>query len=286
MKPKFACADFAFPLLEHGKVLKLISMLEFEAVDVGLFEGRSHLQPSTEFATLEKRAKRLKQELEQNGLVAADVFLQCDNDFAKYAINHPEKSRRDFARDWYLQTLDYARHLNCKHVTILPGVETDDEDYQTAFNRAVDELAWRVSKAADYQITLGVEAHIGSLVEEPEQAEKLVKSVEGLTLTLDYTHFERMGIPEERYSILMPYASHFHARNAAPGQLQTVSQENTIDYEKVVKDMIKTNYAGFVGIEFIWMEWENGNRVDNVSESILLKQFIEACWAKYEKAGA
>jgi len=124
------------------------------------------------------------------------------------------------------------------------------------------------------------------LVEEPEQAEKLVTSVDGLTLTLDYTHFERMGVPAERYSILMPYASHFHARNAAPGQLQTVSQENTIDYEQVVKHMIETGYAGFVGIEFIWMEWENGNRVDNVSESILLKQLIAECWAKYEPAGA
>jgi hypothetical protein len=76
----------------------------------------------------------------------------------------------------------------------------------------------------------------------------------------------------------MPYASHFHARNAAPGQLQTIFKESTIDYKKVVKSMLKNQYKGFIGIEFIWMEWEKGNRVDNVSESILLRNYIRDCW--------
>src|ERR1041385_8229426 len=48
MKLKLACADFAFPLLPHDRVLDLIAMLEFEGVDIGLFEGRSHLWPSAE----------------------------------------------------------------------------------------------------------------------------------------------------------------------------------------------------------------------------------------------
>ncbi len=46
MKLKFSCADSAFPRMEHDKVLSLILMLEIEGVDIGLFEGRSHLQPS------------------------------------------------------------------------------------------------------------------------------------------------------------------------------------------------------------------------------------------------
>jgi hypothetical protein len=45
--------------------------------------------------------------------------------------------------------------------------------------------------------------------------------------------------------------------------------------------MIETGYQGFVGIEFIWMEWEDGNRVDNVSETLLMKRQIEKYWEKY-----
>jgi sugar phosphate isomerase/epimerase len=283
MKPKFACSDFTFPLLKHNHVLTLISMLGFEGVDIGLFEGRSHLQPSTEFKAIKKNAKRLSQELERNHLVAADVFLQCNNDFSVYAINQPKKERRDLARDWYLKTLDYASNLNAHHVTILPGVAFG-KDYEVDFALAAEELLWRVEKAKDYKITLGFEAHVGSLVQEPKKAQRLVKSVKGLTLTLDYTHFIRIGMKEKDYSILMPYASHFHARNAAPGQLQTIFKENKIDYRKVVKSMLETNYKGYVGIEFFWMEWENGNRVDNISETILLKNYIKECWNELSKA--
>lgn len=277
MKPKFACADFTFPLLKHDQVLKLISMMGFDGVDIGLFEGRSHLQPSGEFHSLKKKVEALLGKLDGNGLVAADVFLQCDNDFALYAVNHSDPARREFARNWFLKTLEYASLLKAHHVTILPGVDFK-KDPEGDFKRAMDELGWRVEKAKAYKITVGVEAHVGSLVQRPKRVEQLVRGVEGLTLTLDYTHFVRLGISEKEYSILMQYASHFHARNAAPGHLQTVFNENTIDYKKVVESMLKTKYKGFIGVEFVWQEWENGNRVDNVSETILLRNYIAEQW--------
>src|SRR3977135_4120551 len=49
MKLKLACADFAFPLLPHDRALDLIAMLEFDGVDIGLFEKRSHLWPHKAF---------------------------------------------------------------------------------------------------------------------------------------------------------------------------------------------------------------------------------------------
>jgi sugar phosphate isomerase/epimerase len=280
MKPRYACADFTFPLLKHEQALQLIAMMEFEGVDIGLFEGRSHLQPSSEFPELEKRAKQLKKKLEHHGLVAADVFLQCDNDFSIYAINQTDIKRREKARDWYLKTLEYAGYLEGKHVTILPGVEISG-DYQADFNRAVDELNWRIEKARERGIILGVEAHFGSLVQDPRKARQLVEKTDGLTLTLDMTHFVRLGADESDYMALIPYASHFHARNATPGNLQVVFKENVIDYDKVVRLMIETGYSGFMGIEFFWNEWENGNRVDNVSETILLKNYIQERWDHY-----
>ena len=46
MKFKLSCADFTFPLLPHDDALDLIAKLGVEGVDIGLFEGRSHIQPS------------------------------------------------------------------------------------------------------------------------------------------------------------------------------------------------------------------------------------------------
>ena len=120
MKLKLACADFTFPLLPHDRVLDLIAMLEFDGVDIGLFEGRSHLWPSKEFKSLVKSGKLLGKKLADRGLRCADVFLQLNPGFIPYAINHPAAARRRRARDWFLKTLDYAAAAGAKHVTTLP----------------------------------------------------------------------------------------------------------------------------------------------------------------------
>ena len=60
MKAKLACADFSFPLLKHDQSLQLIAMLGIKGVDIGLFENRSHLQPSSEFKNLRRAARVLK----------------------------------------------------------------------------------------------------------------------------------------------------------------------------------------------------------------------------------
>src|SRR5437870_1109890 len=114
---KLACADFAFPLLAHEKVLDLIRALEIDGVDIGLFEGRSHLWPSREFERLSDSAKALRTKLTDRGLEPADVFLQLDPDFVPYAINQPDARRRQHAREQFLRTLEYASHLGSPHVT-------------------------------------------------------------------------------------------------------------------------------------------------------------------------
>ena len=181
MHYKFATADFTFPLLEHDQVIQLIALLGFEGVDIGLFEERSHLWPSREFANLTASARQLKQKLTDQGLQAADIFLQTAEDFTPYAINHPQAARREHARELFRQTLDYAAEIGCKHVTALPGVHFEEiEDYETSFGRSIDELAWRVEQANKHSIIFGTEAHVGSIVPEPVAAERLVQAVPGL----------------------------------------------------------------------------------------------------------
>src|SRR5262249_16258227 len=81
MDLKLACADFTLPLLPHDRSLDLIAMLGFEGVDIGLFEGRSHLWPSRVFPTLRESARELTRKLGDRGLKLADVFLQTAPDF-------------------------------------------------------------------------------------------------------------------------------------------------------------------------------------------------------------
>jgi sugar phosphate isomerase/epimerase len=186
-------------------------------------------------------------------------------DFQTCAVNHPEKARRRQARDWFLKTLEYASICGCEHVTTLPGVDYDDEPEAASYARCAEELAWRMEQAQKQGIVFGVEAHVGSIVPDPGSAEALMKSVPGLTLTLDYTA-----------ETLLPFASHFHVRGARPGRLQASFQENVIDYARVARALDARGYRGWVGIEYVWIDWEHCNECDNLSETILFRDFFRS----------
>jgi len=276
MKLKLACADFTFPLLPHEKALDLIAMLEFEGVDIGLFEGRSHLHPSKVFQNVGRSAEELRKQTADRGLQIADVFLQTAPDFTAYAVNHPEPERRQRARDWFQRTLDYAAAADCPHVTALPGVTFEGVAEAESFRLCCDELAWRVEQAEAAGIVFAVEAHIGSIVPTPAAATRLVQSVPGLTLTLDYTHFAYLGLPDREVEPLLAHASHFHARGARKDRLQAAFKDNVIDYKRIVEVMASTGYGGYVGIEYVWIDWEHCNEVDNLSETILFRDFFRS----------
>ncbi len=276
MNTRLACSDFTFPLLPHEGALQLVSLLGFEGVDIGLFEERSHLWPSREFQDVRRSARLLKKKLHDLGLEPADVFLQMALDFVPYAINHPQRARRLKAREWYLKALEYAAECGCRHVTTLPGVHNRGESRADSFGRAVDELNWRVAQAKEHGIVFGVEAHVGSLVPRPKSVERLAQAVPGLTLTLDYTHFTKIGLPDSDVEPLMKYASHFHARGARRGRIQTSFDYNVIDYRRVVEVMRACRYQGWLGVEYVWMDWENCNECDNVSETVRFRDFFRS----------
>jgi sugar phosphate isomerase/epimerase len=274
---RLACADFTFPLLPHDKVIDLIAALELGGVDIGLFEGRSHLWPSREFENISHSADTLRIKLADRALVPADVFLQLNPDFVPYAINNPDVNRRRHARDVFQSTLEYANRLGSPHVTTLPGVYFDDlEPRGDSWQRSQEELAWRVEQAQQNGITFSVEAHVGSLAPDPAEAERMVRGVPGLTLTLDYTHFTRIGLADAEIEPLVRYATHFHVRGARQDRLQTSFKDNAIDYAGVLQAMRACDYRGYLGIEYVWIDWEHCNESDNLSETILFRDFLRA----------
>jgi sugar phosphate isomerase/epimerase len=274
---KLASADFTFPLLEHDKVLDLIAALDMDGVDIGLFEGRSHLWPSREFEQLARSSDTLRKKLADRGLAPADVFLQLDPDFVPYAINQPDAMRRGAARDQFLRTLEYASRLGSPHLTTLPGVYFEGvEPAADSWQRSQNELAWRVEQAGQHGITFSVEAHVGSLAPNPSEAKRLVTGIPSLSLTLDYTHFTRIGLPDAEVERLVRHATHFHVRGACQGRLQAGFNANTIDYARVLQAMRETGYRGYLGIEYVWIDWEHCNESDNLSETILFRDFLRS----------
>ena len=278
---KIACADFTFPLLSHDQVLDLLVMLDFKGVDIGLFSGRSHLRPEKEFEDIKRNARLLKMKLDDRGLIPSDCYLQLDTGLSDKAINHPNEKIRLFAREQFLKLIEYAEELGADHITCLPGMYFPDQSNKRSLDLCYHELEWRLNQVKDTSIGFAIESHVGSPFINPLATQKLISSVPGLSLTLDYTHFIKKGFSQKDVDVLLPYANHFHARGAKKGYLQTSAQHNIIDYEEIIKSLISNNYSGWIGLEFIWIDWENCNEIDTLSETILLRDTIIKAYSKH-----
>lgn len=280
MKLKLSCADFSFPLLSHAAACKTVALLGLRGLDVGLFAGRSHLRPEVELRQPSRSGARLRRRLAAEGLVASDIFLQVHESFTDFAVNHPAPARRRFARQQFSRALEYAAAAGAEHITILPGVTFRTEPQATSLGRAADELCWRVEQAATMNLKLGVEPHVGSLIPTPERAAQLATLAPGLGFTLDYAHFTRAGIPDARIEPLTAHATHFHARCARKGRLQSNFKENAIDFSRALRALCTQGYAGWITLEYVWIDWEHCNEVDVLSETIQLGRHLTSAAEK------
>lgn len=265
---KFSCGDFAFPHLPHENALKLIKLMEINCVDIGLFENRSHIQPSGELANPSMSGALLKRKTADCGLEIADIFMQTSLDFKETAINHPDAKIRKEQRDIFRKLCDYAQAGECAHISGLPGAYFDKSSQELC----IDELCWRTAYAKEHGLCYAVEAHYGSIIEKPADTLTVLKAVPGLTLTLDHSHYTFQGIPLESLRPLMDYASHIHVRGARQGEMQCSVERSETDFALIAAHM--QNYTGKVCIEYTYTAWENCNRTDNVSETILLKKLL------------
>ena len=139
----------------------------------------------------------------------------------------------------------------------------------------MDELSWYIALAREAGITISFEPHLGSHFSSPEIVNKFCESLPEATLTLDFGHFIYQGYTTDEILPLLEYASHFHGRCAARHKLQASLSENKIDHKKVISRMRSSNYRGWVGIEYVWIDWEQCNKVDIISETIQLKNIFD-----------
>ncbi len=276
---KLSCADFTWPLLAHADVLRLIRSLDIEGLDLGVFAERSHIRPELVRQDIPMWAGILRERIRQAGLELADIFVQNALDFETMAPNNPDPREREAGMRLFLDMLELARRLEAPGITILPGARFGDEPWNDAIARSAEGLKARVDAAAAHTIQVSVEGHVGSCVDTPEKLARLLDLTPGLRLTLDYTHYAYAGIADAEVEPLIPYARHFQARGARLGKLQAKFGDNTIDYRRILQRLQETGYAGFFSIEYVWTEWQQLNETENISETILMRDFVRATLA-------
>jgi sugar phosphate isomerase/epimerase len=272
---KLSCADYTWPSVSHRLALDLIAGLGFDAVDIGYMWGRSRLRPEEVGGDVALWAGRVSERCQARGLAVADVFYQAP-DFVTMSVNHPDPTEVARGRPYFTRALELAGHLGSPGVTILPGTVHDGESPQRALERSATELHKRVRLAEDAGLLLSIEPHHGSVTDTPTRALDLLERVPGLRLTLDYGHFTVAGSSDEEIEPLVPHARHVQCRGAAPGVLQASMRANTIDFARQVAALRAAGYSGYLACEYVWAEWMECNRVDNLTETVALLDVLRA----------
>ena len=273
---KLACADDTFRLLGHEHIVELVRRLELDGIDLCLMESRSSLPLNEVREDVACWAGRIDERVRSRGLEVADVFLIPWTDFRTLAPNHPDPAEQSASRALFDDVLDFAARLRSPGLTILPGIEWEHETPDQSLDRAADELARRLDAARERGVRLSVEAHLGSVAPTPTRALELLERVPGLELTLDYSHFVYQGIAEAEVEALAAFARHCHMRGARKSRMQAPLRESTIDFERMIDVLSEAGYEGFLGLEYVWLDWEHCNECDNLSETLLLRDRLRA----------
>jgi sugar phosphate isomerase/epimerase len=264
-------------MLPHDVAIELIARMGFEGFDVSLTSTGTHLRPDTVMADIAGWAGRLEERVRGRGLEFADIVCLIASDFRSMAVNSPDGAERERGEEYFRAVLEFAARVGSPGLTMIPGVDwPEHEEHSISLQRAARELERRAQVAHERGIRLSIEPHIGSVCQAPADVLALCEMAPSLELTLDYTHFIIQGYDTTEVDPLVPHARHVHARGATRERLQASLRQNRIDYDHVTDVLLDSGYAGYVAIEYLWMEWAHLNEIDVVSETVLLRDYLRA----------
>jgi len=251
--------------------MAIVADLGFEGIDIGVFHEASHVTLSSVRNDPARRGSEIAAAAHRNNLTVADVFLTASPDLSRLSPTSHHSGDQLELQDLFGDVLTFAQRSGCSGVTLLPGVIDPGVDPDHAIELAAEGLKPLVDLGAAAGLMVSVEPHVGSCIESPQATQRLLDLCPGLSVTLDPSHYAFQGWEVPDLLGLIKRTRHVQVRPARPGVMQARVSEDGVDLPLFVNSLIKFGYQGWVASEYVWMDKWDCNRVDNTSESSLLK---------------
>ena len=264
MSIALGCHKWTFAHTTTLQAAQIIRALGFERMDIG---NAPDLDPVKGAENPRETVAHLAKIREQTGITFIDLFPQLP-----YPPNHPDPEMRKFSRAHLEKWFTIAEKVGLQGVTLTPGRYWPGHTPEEDFSRAAEELRWAVQEGKKRGLLIRIEPHVESVTWTPQLAVQMVQEVPGLTLTIDHSHFIFHALPYEQIAIMHPYGTHWHARQAKPGNLCCPTNEGQIDFQKIVRDLLERGYEGTICLEFTPGLWMTSGYVDCVSETLALSK--------------
>ena len=208
-------------------------MLGFEGVDIGLFEERSHLWPSREFENVEPVGVRASEghrptwgsRSPTSSCRLAPGLPSLRDQPPRPGADAGRRATRSCGRSTMPRPAAAATSRFCPAFSLRRRAETSPwPEPRTSWPGGSNRLSGAASPWGSKPMSAR-----SSPTRSPRG--ELLARCPGLTLTLDYTHFTRAGLPDDAIEPLLAHASHIHVRGARTGRLQVAFKDNVIDYK-------------------------------------------------------
>jgi sugar phosphate isomerase/epimerase len=265
---KLSVTSWSLPQCSLDEAVGLSKLLGINAIDLGYFY-RSSLDKNEIINEPEAAAKKIR-DYEIKVSFLYHLFGADTQDRNLSLKDAGEENVKQLER-----VLLFCSEASVDTIFLLPGVINPGQSVKQAMHRSAENLKRMVEVCQKKGITLAIEPHIGSCLESPELAEKLIDMVPGLTLILDYAHFICLGYPQAAIDRLAPHAGHVHLRQAKPGHLQTDLASGIINFQAVLGKLVEHLYEGYLSIEYVHQDYMNTLHEDVLSETIKMRDLVE-----------
>jgi sugar phosphate isomerase/epimerase len=246
------CCSFDFGWLSLDESLKLIADIGFDHADIGAHGPSAQVNQEEAATEPDRKGAEIRAACEAHGLRPAELFLcWLHVDGKPVDLNHPEPELRTRALEQFRGLCACAHAAGCRSVMGVPGKVQEEIGAGTSWDVAAGMMRVMVEIAAENDVRLHVEPHMGSIIETPELALKMAQEVPGLSYTLDYSHFVAQRIDPREVDPLLHHAGHMHGKPSRPGYVHCPVHESTIDFAPIVTRLKEIDWDGVISMECI-----------------------------------
>lgn len=265
---RLACHKWTFGECDVAEAARLARALGFEFMDLGSSTG---MDPTYIAEHVDEESNRYLKIQEETGVKFIDAVPQLKPSFSN---NHPDKNQLESNRRIVARFMEFGANIGLEGVTLSGGRYWPGEHPRDSFLRGAEELVWAVAKGNELGLEIRIEPHVRGVTWTPALAREMIDTVAGLSLTIDHSHFTFCDLPYEQISPLHAYGSHWHARQARPGELQCRWEDGEIDFKRIVGDLKSRGYEGVICLEYGHSSWMQLDRVDCVRETVKLRDHL------------
>jgi sugar phosphate isomerase/epimerase len=214
--------------------LRLIAELEFDKFELAIVEDGQHLRPSEVEQNPDAAMERLRH---GPSLSSSSIHL----DFGPIDWTDPASHRRFEALCRFAKAMSVA-------VLTMPSAPLG-----TPVEEEIKRLSSLVTTAMRDGLVLTLLTDSDTLCGDPRIAIQLCKTISGLGLTLDPSHYIQGPHKEPEFDALYPFVQNTHLRDTGknPGEFQVRVGQGQIEYARVVTQLQRYGYTRALTVAII-----------------------------------